>query len=387
MQKTINIGNYEAYLLDYLEGALDPSLRMEMEAFLKEHPEIAAETEGVLDVRLEEEEVIYPDAASLYQAKAALREEEAMELFSAAADGTLDDEGLQELEEALLEYPALEKDYKVYMATRLVADMDIVFPDKQVLKRSIPLYAQPIVRNVARIAAVLIILMLSFWYFTGTDSSDFPGLTGMQQIAAADEQPGLPAPVANNVPATDEAISGQKGTDRAVGENQKLLPVHGLAKGNRVEKRNKQSNNSETEGQEDLRQALARLEPVGQDVQVLNIREHFREEYSLRERISYVSLMWLTGDPLYAGAREDENTIRTNLSWLIGGGSDDAAGPRQADRNGISLWPVADAGVAAINALTDNNIRLQRDLDDDGNVIAYTLVSDRFEIARKRRLE
>lgn len=48
---TINKLNYEIYALDYLEGTLSPALQVEMDAFLQQHPDIAADFEAVASHR------------------------------------------------------------------------------------------------------------------------------------------------------------------------------------------------------------------------------------------------------------------------------------------------------------------------------------------------
>lgn len=64
---TINKLNYEIYALDYLEGTLSPALRTEMEAFLQQHPDIAADFEAVALYRplTAPAPATYPKAAQL----------------------------------------------------------------------------------------------------------------------------------------------------------------------------------------------------------------------------------------------------------------------------------------------------------------------------------
>lgn len=66
MKTSINIDNYEAYLLDQMEGNLSPEDAKALAAFLEAHPELKAEAEGTQLYYLEPEEtIVFPDKASL----------------------------------------------------------------------------------------------------------------------------------------------------------------------------------------------------------------------------------------------------------------------------------------------------------------------------------
>jgi hypothetical protein len=61
--KRINLNNYEAFLLDYLEGNLDEESRYELEAFLKDHPDLASDLDDFEDLRLTPENVDFDPSA------------------------------------------------------------------------------------------------------------------------------------------------------------------------------------------------------------------------------------------------------------------------------------------------------------------------------------
>lgn len=66
MRTTIDINNYEAYLLDYLEGNLSPADTEALLAFLDQHPDLKAEVEGMQLPYLEPDEtIVYPNKALL----------------------------------------------------------------------------------------------------------------------------------------------------------------------------------------------------------------------------------------------------------------------------------------------------------------------------------
>jgi hypothetical protein len=61
----IHINNYEEFALDYLENNLSPSTKITFESFLKSHPEIAEEINGILDYRLIADSLVYEDKEKL----------------------------------------------------------------------------------------------------------------------------------------------------------------------------------------------------------------------------------------------------------------------------------------------------------------------------------
>ena len=65
MADTINIQNYEAYFLDFIEGNLDASLQKELDAFLNKHPELKQELEDFEMFTLEAETIEYTKKEAL----------------------------------------------------------------------------------------------------------------------------------------------------------------------------------------------------------------------------------------------------------------------------------------------------------------------------------
>lgn len=61
----INRTNYEAFVLDYLEGNLTPEVRQQVEAFLLAHPDIQAECEDLMGVALPQDELLFEDKQKL----------------------------------------------------------------------------------------------------------------------------------------------------------------------------------------------------------------------------------------------------------------------------------------------------------------------------------
>nr|HPR29682.1 hypothetical protein [Chitinophagales bacterium] len=62
----LNLDNYESWLVDRMEGLLDPAQEAELDAFLELHPELQEDAALMEMTRLvPDQEVIFTDKASL----------------------------------------------------------------------------------------------------------------------------------------------------------------------------------------------------------------------------------------------------------------------------------------------------------------------------------
>lgn len=381
----INIHNYESFLLDYIEGCLDSGLVSEMHTFLANHPTIAEEAEGLNDFKLDASSLVYPNTEDLYREKASVQmQENLMMLFSMAADGTLSAEDQLKLNAGLNQYPEHTQDYQAYLQTRLKVDNTIVFPYKASLKKVIPLYNYAAVSWMLKIAAVVILILFSLWFLIPSGIEELPQLSNMASVPInSKEEVSLPeqatthndaAPI--TVSPTDVSIihlASPKASPLAAhkeeGETQ-LIPQ--LSSEERVA-------------------ALPRIEPVLASQHLMrSIGVSDRQPYTMFRKTRYPDIRWLTTDPLYANVESNDLIWQASLGWLFGkDGKTSKARSRSLESpvRSFNLWGVANAGILAINLLTDNNIKLDKDLDDNGKVVAYALQNDGFQIARKRRME
>ena len=128
----IDIHNYEAYLLDFSEGNLTGELQVELELFLIQHPELAINLEDLQLVSLEEETTTFLNKNSLKKLESDLVSETQ---FIAYIEHELTDKEKLELEKSCASNPSLTKELKLYTHTIAEADTNIIFENKQSLKR------------------------------------------------------------------------------------------------------------------------------------------------------------------------------------------------------------------------------------------------------------
>jgi len=164
---SINISNYELYVMDYLEGNLDSLKKKEMDTFLFLHPNIAHEIQGLDKMIIIGQDVKGLDADFSLSLKknevievGGISEENYEEVFIANLEQDLNLQEEKNLSRFLKENPSLLAEFKQQQSAVLQPNKSIVFPNKDFLKKK-----NRLVVLWPAIATVAAILFLSFWVF------------------------------------------------------------------------------------------------------------------------------------------------------------------------------------------------------------------------------
>jgi anti-sigma factor RsiW len=131
----INTNNYESAFLAYHEGTLSPEQIRELMAFIEKHPELKEELESFEDITLpkETEPASFKNKDSLK--KMLITEANREEYFVASAEGILSATEAEALNIFLLSHPELAAEYALFQKTILVPETNIVYPDKDSLRK------------------------------------------------------------------------------------------------------------------------------------------------------------------------------------------------------------------------------------------------------------
>lgn len=164
----IDLNNYEAYFLDYMEGSLSAEEKHDLFAFLEKHPHLQEE----LDIDISEMELI-PSAVA-FDAKDSLKMEAyhlmitegtVDELMIAAVENQLTATQTEQLE-TYINANNLTTSYAYAKATKLKADLSIQFEEKESLKQKtgvvISMTWVTRVASVAAVGAVLVLIGLNW---------------------------------------------------------------------------------------------------------------------------------------------------------------------------------------------------------------------------------
>lgn len=123
--------NYEEFFLDYLEGNLSDSVVKNLENFLSQHPDLKEELDEMCLIEMHEEKVEF-DKTALKQIPF---ENDFDEFCVAKLEGDLGEQEEIDFNNYLNENLIGKGQYQLYEKTKLHADFDIVYPEKEELKR------------------------------------------------------------------------------------------------------------------------------------------------------------------------------------------------------------------------------------------------------------
>jgi hypothetical protein len=138
---TINRNNFEAYLLDYLEGNLEPLLTADLMAFLAENPEFEKyipdfETQVLPAGQLQfgYKEMLKKDFADI----PSVTLQNFDEFCIASCEGILSQKDISRLHDYIAHHPEKQKDLDLYRASKLQPDLSISFSGNAKLKKTEP---------------------------------------------------------------------------------------------------------------------------------------------------------------------------------------------------------------------------------------------------------
>jgi len=158
---SINTYNYEAWFLDFCEGNLDAHQLKELLAFLDEHPELKKELDDFENSSLNPEEHVFEDKKRLKK-KSDIDHLNYETFIIGSIENQLSVAHEDELQAFLETEEAYQKDDQLYRKLKLTPDPQLVFKDKESLKRRRGLVVPLIIRygTVAAVGVILISLFL-----------------------------------------------------------------------------------------------------------------------------------------------------------------------------------------------------------------------------------
>lgn len=155
----IHKGNYEAYLLDRMEGRLPEDLSRELDLFLAQNPQLAEDLEGMDELSFAAEPVAF-DGAALKKSEHELVDEQR---FVAYIENQLNAEERLFVEKSAANNPLLQQELALFKKTILEPDADIIYAPKSELKRKPKvIWLNPQFARYAAAAVLLLFMGLAF---------------------------------------------------------------------------------------------------------------------------------------------------------------------------------------------------------------------------------
>jgi len=163
MASKINIENYEAFLLDYMEGNISTEDLVALQIFAAQHPHLNIDLNEMELVELNSDAISFEGKNNLKKVSD--------EQFVAYIENELNAEEKQNIESLCNSNATLATELKLYKKTLISADETIVFENKASLKREETKVLWLFSREVLAAAASLILIAGLWFVFKGSFGS------------------------------------------------------------------------------------------------------------------------------------------------------------------------------------------------------------------------
>lgn len=366
------------YFLDYHEGRLGPGQVAELFIFLDTFPELKEEFDEFENIP------VTPDMSISFTGKGSLKKNNVSgfgpinasnyeNYFIADTEKQLMPEEQRWLRGFLEINPELAAVYSLYLGTRLQPDMQIHFPGKAGLKRSI--FNTRRVYYYAVSAAASIALLFAVFLNSGIKQETgiayrqkplnipVPG-NSTQSRAVAHQRIPVPAAATQPVSAGNTSFANQLADQVVVGNNQQY------------------------DERKPLAEIQARLEAR------ITSRDVVAPEYIfIRHNRDNPQLYTILYDQINLAERMQNEQVLTPVasspkslfnSALVKLGSIFTGRETPSNHGTFNFWTLADLGISGYNLLTDKDLKLLTQSNDSGKVVSYALSGDEFEFIRQQ---
>jgi len=370
---TITRENFEAYFLDYHEGALSESQVAELMDFLVENPDLKPDFDGFEMVVINSTgDVVMPD-------KFALKKDEEITSWNlpdyqliAFYEGGLTESEKKELLTRINSDQILKRDFELYGQTIIKPEARIVYPGKSSLKHfSIGFYPL-IIRQMVVAAAVIAFLATIFIYLPETIKEP--------EIAELKPDPNI----TNNdfstivLPDTDSSVP-QLVQPRRPAQNA-ITPVNVR----KQESENKSTKPSTPAPAVTRANAIAYMEPL--KPADFNINDHRPSQIDIKQDFLGFSFASLYTDEMLANLEEEEsgeqpdNSIPGKIANFVNlayGTVENATVSyaqnleNQVSARNFGFWDLAGYGLAGVAQLTGTPLTIDKDRDENGRITSF----------------
>ena len=383
LKKNITADNREEYFIRAVENTLDPTELALLNQFLKTHPEFLSEFNLFIKTKLQ------ADTAIVFDNKTNLKQlTEADNYLISALEGVLSSEEKMLFEKQLASDQELQKSFRLYQQTTVIADASVVYPNrcsiKSKEKKFIPLYYYVAIADSLK----LLVGMFFLWRKTTT--------TTEQPFAEQKKQP-----VENKNPQAAQEQSTQ--FVKSSGEQKKKTTpttppffrtvVAVKNKRNTLEKSLERPVTSKKTFFETDKQPVIETTPLTDNPIVLLNAEQKKQNLitpsdsnNLQQRQNIApDLAQIENKPEIIKApayRSLRDILATRLKEELVGKDELEEENKNYTSNKISGWDIAGAFAKGLSKVTGKKIEIKPQYNSEGNVTAYALSAGKLEFSR-----
>lgn len=364
----ISKNNYEAFLLDLLEGRLNAAEHDLLKAFVRKHPELGSweELTEALPV-LSEATAVMPEKTAIRVpevfAFASINELNYNDWFISFHEGLLNNPEQQMLETFLELNKFLQEEFESYAVVRFEPDYTLSFPDKKAIKKGFAIIGFPLVRA-ASVAASILLLVTAGWWWLQVDQSH-------------------PTPIQPILSMQPKSVALQLENER---QSKLYLPERNTAA------EIFHPNTMEAQETALAREVLAVLPSLSKKNKA---SIHFNERHASIAQNQSVENRLLLASIIEEATKGASGSSKSPIARIVQRNLDDVTqiiSPVQdmaqsenlpnISKGGFSLWNLAEVGINTYNILADKDLQLVKAHDEQGRVKRIKLQSDRVMLSQ-----
>ncbi len=394
---SINSKNIDEFLIAEVEGLLSIETLAALDTFLLNNPQFAHSR------KLYSLTLLKPDSEDVFSAKSLLHKQsipvglvtsDTIDTFLVKElESDIEANEKLELEEYLKYNPEAIKSRGLYARTVLQADLNMVFPAKANLKRTIALPRKTFYSVFSVAASIALLIGFYIMMYTNPTPKDNNVINPISEVQSPE--------IKTTTPETKKSIELALNTDASKTSSSTLL-TNSLDHAKRKQASSDTQNNSirnndavQTVGVERISGDIAYVQPIF--VSNMQSSSYVDSKYMfIRMSAMYVNQyneyyynLKLADELQYAQYNsKDRNPERTIYNAFASNAENRFASllnKPQRETAPVNGWSFAELGVKTYNAITGSEVELKLQKDEDGQVMSYGLESAVVNFERETR--
>ncbi len=380
----VNENNYQEYIVDYYDNKLSAAQQKGLMSFLDRHPDCKLEFTAFGEFQVEPDASITFDKSTLRKneiiAENKINEDNYEAFLIEDLENTISKEDKEDLNSFRNKNPQLEHEFKTVSQLKLVPDLNLSYPNKDALKKTIvlPFYQRLLYYGVgiaaALLAFVLIIKSPENYNFLSGDSSTAMAYKNENNLNTnkKDKSPNQKNSDVPKVKEKERQTSAKKNgslSKNAIKDKSPQIEEAAAVNSFSKEKIKKQRSVTITE----KRAQFAHTLKAKSVLEIHEISDGIQLE--TRDAIAYYEVR----SDFEEESKEDGQSIFELIQAYV-----------QNDESplleNVSLWSIADLGVQGLSSLTSTNIDIHRERMDSGE-IKYSLNTSELSFSSTFRSE
>lgn len=378
----INRENYEAYLLDMMEGNLSDTDKSALMSFLEANPDLKENTDLNVAFELDIVKVLFDNKAKLYRGE--LNEQNIEWYLAAQAEGDTSKEENAAIEKFLQSHPQLKKQQQLFSLAKLTVDESIRLDNKSSLYRTktVSIF-QRRAFHYAAAAVIAVLLITGYLLFETNQPEEFTAQNEIPSTKFKTEEP------VKNISSPEDSLQPSL-------NNEKEIPIQKIEKANPrnpkpvkpvyriIENRQLIAENTKpaTIEQNNVSTTVSEISSVPE---TNKSSAQFQKLEAVRNEITQLiaahSNAFIPGalDKLIDRMADGETEIsQAELQKLLVNSQSDQPG-----NPAIAKTPLLDALAWSLNKISGKNVSLEKKFNDDGRLVAYELDAGIFRIGKE----